>query len=158
MAELWGRLALRLANADVVPLDYAATADSLLEFLDEIEDQAQSHAIDLPGESAREAASRLQKAAARVNGIISRPETGELDKVNRALLQVERSFLSEGGIPGRPWFKHLMYAPKFTYAPEVLPGVAEAIRAGDGDRARQQLTRLTEAMNRAASVLESVSE
>jgi N-acetylated-alpha-linked acidic dipeptidase len=157
MAELWGRLALRLANADVVPLDYAATADSLLEFLEEIEDQAQSHAIDLPGESARDAASRLQKAAARVNEIISHPETSELDKVNRALLQVERSFLSEDGIPGRPWFKHLMYAPKSTYAPEVLPGVAEAIRAGDAESARQQLRRLTETMNQAASVLESVS-
>ena len=34
------------------------------------------------------------------------------------------------GIPGRPWYRHLVYAPKFTYAPELLPGVTEALAGG----------------------------
>ena len=40
--------------------------------------------------------------------------------------------------PGRPWYPPLIYAPGFTYAPEVLPGVAEAVdaeRSGAGARA-----------------------
>ena len=49
-------------------------------------------------------------------------------------MDAERALLDPGGIPGRPWYRHQVYAPKFTYAPEVLPGPAEAI--ADGDDAR----------------------
>ena len=35
MARVWGVIALRLANADVVPLDYRATAERLREFVRE---------------------------------------------------------------------------------------------------------------------------
>ena len=47
------------------------------------------------------------------------------------LIRAERAFLDPAGIPNRPWYRHLLYAPKPTYAAEVLPGVTEAIEAGD---------------------------
>jgi hypothetical protein len=47
----------------------------------------------------------------------------------------------------------VVYAPKFTYAPEVLPGPAEAIAAGDEVRLREQCRRLAAAIDRAAEVL-----
>ena len=40
MARVWGVTAMRLANADVVPLDYRATADRVREFVNEITDAA----------------------------------------------------------------------------------------------------------------------
>jgi len=46
-----------------------------------------------------------------------------------ALIATERALTDHDGIPGRPWYRHLIYAPKPTYAPEVLPGLAEAIDA-----------------------------
>jgi len=66
---------------------------------------------------------------------------------------VERAFLDADGIPGRPWYRHLIYAPKPTYAPEVLPGVAEAIDAGDRARLASQVARLIAALDRAADAL-----
>ncbi len=75
-------------------------------------------------------------------------------KPSRALIETERFFLHEEGIPGRPWFKHVMYAPKFTYAPEMLPGVAEAVAESEVKRAREQLERITVAIERAAIALE----
>ena len=57
-------------------------------------------------------------------------------------MRVERALLDPDGIPGRPWYRHLVYAPKFTYAPEVLPGPAEAIAAGDEVRLREQCRKL----------------
>jgi N-acetylated-alpha-linked acidic dipeptidase len=158
MAELWGRLAMRLANADVLPLDYTATAASLEEFLVDLEGQAKEKGVALGIEAAQAATARLDVAAGRLNRVIEDPGGGDAQRVNRALMLAERAFLNEEGIPGRPWFKHLMYAPKFTYAPEVLPGVAEAVEAGDVGLAREQLARLTEAIERAASVLESGAE
>jgi len=59
-------------------------------------------------------------------------------------------------LPNRPWFRHAIYAPgEYTgYAAVVIPGVNEAIDANDAQRANAQLTVLTEALNRAAAVLE----
>jgi hypothetical protein len=57
------------------------------------------------------------------------------EPLNRQLLSIERALLDADGLLGRPWYRHLIYAPRFTYAPEVLPGVSEAIEAGDGGRA-----------------------
>jgi N-acetylated-alpha-linked acidic dipeptidase len=73
--------------------------------------------------------------------------------VNEKLLQVERALLDPAGIPNRPWYRHQIYAPKHTYAPELLPGVAEALEAQDDTRARKQLHALTAAIRRAAAVM-----
>ena len=61
------------------------------------------------------------------------------------------------GLPGRPWYRHLIYAPRFTYAPEVLPGVSEAIEAGDRGRARAQARRLADALRSAAAALDRLN-
>ena len=57
---------------------------------------------------------------------------------NGWLLGLERSMLAEEGIPGRPWFRHLVYAPLPSYAAETLPGIREAVVAGDLPRAKAQ--------------------
>ncbi len=61
------------------------------------------------------------------------------------------------GLPGRPWFKHAIYAPgeHTGYAAVVIPGVNEAIEGKDLALTKQQLQVLTTALNRAAGALES---
>jgi N-acetylated-alpha-linked acidic dipeptidase len=70
-----------------------------------------------------------------------------------ALMRTERAFLDPAGIPDRPWYRHLLYAPKATYAPEVLPGVVEALEAGNRARLESEVAKLAAALTRAASVL-----
>jgi N-acetylated-alpha-linked acidic dipeptidase len=43
--------------------------------------------------------------------------------------ETEQTLLASGGLPGRDWYKHLIYAPgRYTgYQPKTLPGVREAI-------------------------------
>ena len=60
-------------------------------------------------------------------------------RVNRGLRQFEQGWLHDAGIPGRPWFKHLLYAPRYTYAAMTLPGITEAAEQGDWARAAAQL-------------------
>jgi len=83
-----------------------------------------------------------------------RPEN--LDQVNRTLVEVEQAFLLPEGLPGRPWFKHAVFAPgTYTgYAAVPLPGVHESIDAEDFAEARRQLDLLTAALNRAVAKLE----
>jgi N-acetylated-alpha-linked acidic dipeptidase len=51
------------------------------------------------------------------------------NELNEILYKVERSLINEKGLPGRPWYKHQIYAPGcYTgYGVKTLPGIREAI-------------------------------
>ena len=52
-----------------------------------------------------------------------------LAALNAALREFERSLTSEAGLPGRPWYKHFIYAPgAYTgYGVKTLPAVREPL-------------------------------
>jgi N-acetylated-alpha-linked acidic dipeptidase len=159
MARLWGVLALRLANAEVLPLDYTPYAARIREFIGEVTDSAPRRDRDVFRPLAA-AASRFTDAARaasdRIDAHLSRDNSDPATELalNRALIEAEGAFLDPDGIPGRPWYRHLIYAPKPTYAPEVLPGAAEALAAGDRGRLADQVRRLAAALDRAAQILD----
>jgi N-acetylated-alpha-linked acidic dipeptidase len=68
-------------------------------------------------------------------------------------MAAERAFDDPDGIPGRPWYRHQIYAPKYTYGPQILPAVAGAIEAGDPPQVAAQARRLAAALDRAAAAL-----
>jgi len=70
--------------------------------------------------------------------------------------KTERDFGFPGGIPKRPWYKHLIYACKFTYDPEVLPGLTEAVEEKDWARAKEQISLLDKAVSRSDRTLQEV--
>ena len=158
MTRIWGVMALRLANADVVPLDYRATADRVREFVDEALEKAgpgQKAALrPLTGAAERfDAAARTMER--RIDALLDAdiPDRRAAALLDEALIKTERAFLDPAGIPGRPWYRHLLFAPKPTYEPEVLPGVTEALTVGDRSRLDEQVAHLTRALDRAASAL-----
>jgi N-acetylated-alpha-linked acidic dipeptidase len=143
MARLWGLLALRLANADVLPLDYGAYGR------DDVATLARARGVDAGLDRARRAAQALSRL-----GVAEPTGDATADAArSRALIEAERDLLSAEGIPDRPWFRHLVYAPLPSYEAETLPGVREAILAGDTVRAREQAARLAGALERAGRTL-----
>ena len=58
--------------------------------------------------------------------------------LNYGMMQVERNWLNPDGIPGRPWFKHVLYGARYTYAHLELPGLTEAVEKQDWPTAKQQ--------------------
>jgi N-acetylated-alpha-linked acidic dipeptidase len=154
MTRLWGVMAMRLANADALPLDYRPYAVRVNEFLTELERRAGT-----TFGVARAANKRFADAAAQAALRLDRSLTARSDlaPLNRALMRTERGLLDMDGIPGRPWYRHQIYAPKFTYAPEVLPGLAEAIDARDPARIAEQERKLANALDRAARALNGES-
>lgn len=81
-------------------------------------------------------------------------DMARVECVHRGLMKVERALLDPEGLAGRPWFKHLIYAPRPTYKPLVLPALTEAIEARDRSRAKLEVERLTRALKRAASAID----
>ena len=61
--------------------------------------------------------------------------------LDRRLFQTERYMTRDEGLPGRPWYKHQVYAPGFYtgYGVKTIPGVREAIEQRTWDEAEQQI-------------------
>jgi N-acetylated-alpha-linked acidic dipeptidase len=150
MVEVWGRLGLRLANADVIPYDfrpYASTVGGFVDSLKEVpdlEDELDLAAVTAVVDEWRREAERLHHKTEEALTREGETKAGTYADLNAALLTVERELLLEEGIPDRPWFKHALYAPRYTYAAMSLPGVREAGEAGNWELARSQLEALLE--------------
>jgi N-acetylated-alpha-linked acidic dipeptidase len=157
MARVFGLEALRMADADVLPLDYAAYARAISSYIDEAKHKAADQGLNLDFSAAQAAAARLTASVDRVR---KRQEaaSGDLPALNLALRQTESALLSDAGLPNRPWYRHTIYAPgEFTgYSVQVLPGVNEALDARDRNRAEQQLGVLALALDRAARTLDDL--
>jgi N-acetylated-alpha-linked acidic dipeptidase len=156
MTQLWGTLALRLANADMLPFDvvsYAAAVDRFIGELDTIPDAANQLQLGGLKDAVRDLSASGAALAGAMADTLSRgsvaPATA--DRVNRELRGFEQAWLHDAGIPGRPWFKHLLFAPRYTYAAMTLPGVTEAAETGDWIRARDQLALLVTAARAAVA-------
>ncbi|MGD9905211.1 MAG: transferrin receptor-like dimerization domain-containing protein [Vicinamibacterales bacterium] len=159
MTQLWGTMALRLANAPLLPLDVEAYAVALAGFvtaLDAIPDRAARLDVQPLAAAVGDMAAAGRTLNAKMQAALA---SGRLDAaavvgVNTALRQFERTWLHDAGIPGRPWFKHLLFAPRYTYAAMTLPGVTEAAEAGDWDRAAAERDRLIEKVRANVALVE----
>jgi N-acetylated-alpha-linked acidic dipeptidase len=156
MARVFGLEALRMADADVLPLDYATYARAISSYIDSAKRKAADQGLKLDFSAAEASAARLGVAADRAHSLQAAP-SGDLLRLNLALRQTESALLSDDGLPNRPWYRHTIYAPgEFTgYAVQVLPGVNEALDARDTGRAAQQLAVLAQALDRAARTLDA---
>lgn len=157
MARVYGIAVIRMASTEVLPLDYGQYGKEITEYLKAAETKAQAafgnqapsfaDALSASGRIEKAGASLMQKQANFM---------GDAGVVNLVLRNTERMFLIDG-LPGRPWFKHAIYAPgeHTGYAAVVIPGVNEAIENKDLALTKQQLQILTTALDRAAGALEA---
>src|SRR5579864_7123633 len=158
MARVYGLEVVRLAGADVLPYDYAEYGKEIQAYLKAAQAKAEARfgkdALDFTPAFA--AAARLQAAGTAIHKVQKNAQNREAE-LNQVLLGVERAFLLPRGLPNRPWYRHAIYAPGvYTgYAAVVIPGVNEALDAGDRQRARQELIELADAVNLAAKMLQN---
>jgi N-acetylated-alpha-linked acidic dipeptidase len=154
-ARVLGLEAITMADADLVPYDYAVYGNAVVDYLQSAQKSAAKAGMQgLDFKSALTAAGRFRKAGARAL-IAEQNPSGALSEQNKILRQAEEDLLSQEGLPNRPWYKHTIYAPgEYTgYGAVMIPGVNEAIDAKDAALAATQLIVLTNALNRAATTL-----
>jgi N-acetylated-alpha-linked acidic dipeptidase len=157
MARVFGLEAVRMADADVLPYDYEEYGKEIAAYLEAARKRAADkfgeHALDFRAVDA--AAHRFETAGVKILAKQKNPPQ-DAARLNQALRGAERAMLEPHGLPHRPWFRHVIYAPgEYTgYAAVVIPGVNEALDKGDSERARQQLAALTAALERATKALE----
>jgi len=76
-------------------------------------------------------------------------DTGRTQELNKTLMETERALIRPDGLPNRGWYKHQIYAPGFYtgYGVKTLPGIREAVDAGQWDLAAQQAKRVAECLD-----------
>ena len=75
--------------------------------------------------------------------------------LNEQLLQVESNWLDPAGIPGRPWFQHLLYSSRYTYAHLEFPGLTEAVESANWKLAAEQANLLETALEKNTELLQA---
>jgi N-acetylated-alpha-linked acidic dipeptidase len=162
-AQVLGTIAMRLADSDVLPFDYEEYGEAIQSYVRGLDSELRRTHREgkLPVGDALKAAKQFTETATRVNQTLERAEEreselGETEKLNRALMEVERDFLIPQGLPGRSWFRHVFYAPGvYTgYSPVLVPGVREALEREDWPLAGRELGLVVRAIERANASLE----
>jgi len=154
-----GTTILRLADADILPFEFTATASTLRGYANEIDKLRK----DTPGAPPLEmtlvlaAAERLAKAAdnydrASAQFVASGKALDRAKQIelNRLLYTSERAFKYEAGLPKRSWFKHLAYAPGFYtgYGVKTLPGIREGLEQKAWDEPKKYIPIVVAAMDK----------
>ena len=162
-SQVTGVALLRLADAEILPFDYESYGRQILEYVGEIEQQAvkasaeDARKVDFAGLRAAADAFAQAGAAIRTRGetLLSAPDKSELARINRRLMMAERDLIDPAGLPDRPWYRHVIYAPGLYtgYGVKTIPGVREAIDAGNFTRAAEQARVTIRALQRAARTL-----
>jgi N-acetylated-alpha-linked acidic dipeptidase len=179
MSQLWGVTALRLANADLLPFDFATYASNIRQFVADLtranekimwgqppsavrSSEARHTALDLNPIAA--AIDDLEAAGKKLNESLKQKlSSGSLDPklaatLNHGMMQVERNWLNPDGIPGRPWFKHILYGARFTYAHLELPGLTEAVEKQDWPTAKRQAEILERSIHNNTQLLQELNQ
>jgi N-acetylated-alpha-linked acidic dipeptidase len=125
---------VREQNKEIEEGVFTATADPQKSFVPPKPEEVPPYLNFAPLENATDAltqsAQRYRKAVEKANAnggaaLASAP----LSPLNALLVQSERKLTSPEGLPGRPWYKHEIYAPGvYTgYGVKTMPAVRESI-------------------------------
>ena len=98
-----------------------------------------------------QSADRYDKAASKAK----EKKSISFASVNVQLIQSERRLTHADGLPGRPWFKHQIYAPGFYtgYGVKTIPAVREAIEQKQWKLAEQQIAKVASVIDGEAALI-----
>jgi len=115
------------------------------------------NAIDLLKKSAERYSSILSDWQAKGSPAIS---AQDLDSINAELLKIPRLFLSEKGLPERPWFKNQIYAPgAYTgYGAKPIAAVREYMDEKKWKEADAQIPQVAEAVENVATGISKAAD
>jgi N-acetylated-alpha-linked acidic dipeptidase len=173
-AQLWGTVALRVADADGLPLDYRDYAAQVRDFFSEsmktarrrklagaLDEKPMMNALQKFADEAEHVEKARQDTVAEIEA--TRVEASDrhpramarMHRINDALIAVERSLIDERGLRGRNWYTHQIYAPgTYTgYAAQPLPDFRQALDDRNTANAKEALERIVAALNRATETL-----
>ena len=201
LAQTVGTSVIRLADAEVLPLDFTDFADTVHKYTKDLEklladkqeeirernkeleegvfkatfdprrptvappkEEVPPHLNFAPMENAAEAltrsAERYHTALNLKQATLGDESAESLRALNAQLIDSERTLTNDEGLPRRPWYKHLLYAPGIYsgYGVKTVPGVREGIEQKHYAEADAEIARVAKALEAEATLIDSAAE
>lgn len=153
LSQVMSTLLLRMADAPVLPFEFGTVARTTARYVDQIQKEATERGGKVDFHDLREQIGKLaagarayeDELAAAAHGTGSLP-VERLAQLDETLYRAERSLTLPEGLPGRPWYRHQLYAPGLYtgYGAKTLPGVREAVEGGRWAEANQEVKLATQ--------------
>uniref|UniRef100_A0A665U9B0 Glutamate carboxypeptidase 2 n=1 Tax=Echeneis naucrates TaxID=173247 RepID=A0A665U9B0_ECHNA len=150
VSQVRGGLIFLLADSQLLPLDANQYADSLRKYTQSIAQLAQRHPAQM---EMYEVSFDFLFSAAENFTVAAREFHERLQTLNRVrimndqLMYLERTFIDPLGLPGRPFYRHVIFAPSShnKYAGESFPGIYDALfdieNSADPEKAWEEVKR-----------------
>ncbi|KAL7133681.1 hypothetical protein ABFS83_12G158100 [Erythranthe nasuta] len=165
-AGIWGLVALHLADDPILPFNYISYATELQEYRNVLNELlGGTISLDPIADAIQEfitAANVTEEEIKKLRVDQSSDESTILRRrmLNDRLMLTERGFLDSEGLPGRQWFKHLIYGPRGDSESKIefFPGVGDAMSERGGEKERKAMIthetwRVARSIQRAATAL-----
>jgi N-acetylated-alpha-linked acidic dipeptidase len=83
-----------------------------------------------------------------------------LRALNQLLIHSERKLTNDDGLPRRPWYKHMLYAPGIYsgYGVKTVPSVREGIELKKYAEAEQEIVRVGKALEDEARLIDEAAK
>lgn len=135
---------------------FTATADPKQKFVPPSAEPVPPYLSFAPLENAAEA---LTRSAERYEKALAGASLRRVEAVNKKLIESERRLTDPAGLPGRPWFKHQIYAPGLYtgYGVKTIPAVREALEQKRWQEAEGHIARVGKILMQEAALIESAA-
>uniref|UniRef100_A0A0E0FSX3 glutamate carboxypeptidase II n=1 Tax=Oryza nivara TaxID=4536 RepID=A0A0E0FSX3_ORYNI len=138
LASVWGLIALRLADDEILPLNYVSYASELEKCTKLVEGGCTGCPVSFAPlhksiDQLRKAANKIHKEKMMLQAenwsLKTRAYTVKVRDINDRLMMAERGFINREGLDGRPWYKHMIYASsdQDDWGTKAFPGIVSAI-------------------------------
>ncbi|XP_071908836.1 probable glutamate carboxypeptidase LAMP1 isoform X4 [Coffea arabica] len=139
VTSIWGLVALQLADEEFLPFDYLSYANELQRSVEDLKIELSEKGIKLFPlfNSIKELRMAATKIANEIKVLqdrnvwasVSKNDHYKVRELNDRLMMAERAFTDREGLPGRTWYKHLIFAPSKhnDYGSKYFPGIDDAI-------------------------------
>lgn len=109
------------------------------------------------------ALARLDKSAVALDTLFAKAlsiNSEKRNELNGLLRKSEHALSDPDGLPRRPWYRNLIYAPGFYtgYGVKTLPGAREAIEQRSWEEAEKEMVREAAAINRLSDMIDRMSD
>jgi N-acetylated-alpha-linked acidic dipeptidase len=155
---------IRERNKEISEGVFTATADPKKVYvpptLEEVPPYLNFAPLENASDSLTRSSDRYAMALKKVQeGSVKSPTGYTFKALNLKLIQSERRLTDSTGLPGRPWFKHMIYAPgAYTgYGVKTLPGVRESIEQKKWKEAESEIARAARTIKNEAALIDSAA-
>ncbi|KAI0378098.1 glutamate carboxypeptidase [Hypomontagnella monticulosa] len=161
MSQYLSLLAYNLADRDLIQFDLPNYATQLESYYEDLLSTIQSAALDLDTSALLDAIKEFRNGATDVQALqdqaIATNDSGLLTLVNHKYRDFQRGFVSQGGLPDREFFQHLIFAPGIDtgYAATTFPGITEAVLASNASLATEFVQKTADAILIAANIIKT---